>query len=101
MENETKEAIQEYVDMFVALRDKVGTDGALLITQEIGKNTRVKRMSQWNKRESKSPNGFSDTDDIPATAKQISYLKRLDVAVPEGLSKQQASDLIDEHNSKD
>ena len=70
---------------------------AVALVQEIGKDLRVEKMR-----------GFPDTtvasintDGEPlATSKQIGFLRRLGVEVPAGLSKVEASRLIDEAQQK-
>ena len=77
---------------------KVGSDEvAAVILEQVGKDQRCERMmgsSEFRR------NAVNDGDDTQATSKQISYLKRLGVEVTAGLTKQQASELIDEAMAK-
>ena len=80
-----------YVELYEELKAKVGSeDVALAIVEQVGKDNRVERM-----RSSVVQNGTNGEQ--PATEKQIAYLKVLNVEVSEGLTKSQASELIDQH----
>ena len=80
-----------YVELFEDLKARVGSDDvALAIVEQVGKDSRVERM-----RSSVVQNGTNGEQ--PATGKQIAYLKALKVDVSEGLTKSQASELIDQH----
>jgi len=46
--------------------------------------------------ENRSPQKKVHNSDSPATDKQIEYLKKLGVHIPEQVTRQQASDLIDQ-----
>ena len=86
----------DYLELFGKVRSEVGDDQiALGILQELGKDSRVERMRLSQERVEARTNG-----DEPATGKQIGYLKFLGVQIPEGLTKQQASELIDEAQGK-
>ena len=73
-------------------------DAAIALVQELGKDIRTKEIrSEWNAglaiRRSTDDN---PSDGIEATPKQLAFLKRLRVDVPDGMTKQQASELIDD-----
>lgn len=80
-----------YADAFKRARSKAG-DGELagMIMQQIGRDLRTAQI-QGAIGISGSSNG-----DVPATPKQLAYLDRLGVPFEERISKQQASELIDE-----
>jgi hypothetical protein len=82
--------IQRKIDGYMRLFDEIKTatgddDTARVMLGEIAKDI---RMAQ--RRQDGSPNG-----DDPASERQIAYLKMLGVPVPEGLTRRQASGLID------
>lgn len=90
-----------YLDAYGAARDRVGDDlVAVAVMQEIAKDRRMVRISQERNGSYGNGNGNGHDDngsgDGPATKKQINYLKRLNVEFPEGISKKEASALIDE-----
>lgn len=79
------------------MKARVGNEEvAVVLVQEIGKDGRVERM-----RFGPSVNAYTRLDangDQPATGKQIGFLKRLGVEISQGLTKEHASALIDQHN---
>lgn len=66
---------------------------AIAVLGEYGKDRRAEVMKEARL------NGYSNGNGQP-TPKQIAYLKRLGIEMPEGLTKQQASKLIDEAKNK-
>ncbi len=82
--------IKEYVDEFAVIANEVfkrfpmteTRDVAIAILQERGKDRRQAVISK----------GRNNT---PATERQLQYLKRLGVEAPKGLTKTDASTLID------
>ena len=65
--------------------------------QEIGKDGRVEKMRGVSTRPgSQAGVGFGSETDQSATPKQLSFLKRLGVEIDAGLTKRDASKLIDE-----
>lgn len=88
MENET---INEYAALFDAILKRTDDYGvAIAILEQLGKD---RRMAAMNERERSNGNGGTE---VPATGKQLSYLKQLGVETPAGLTKKAASELIDE-----
>ena len=80
-----------YADAFEKANARVGNgELASLIVQQIGKDLRTAQI------QGASGNSGNSNGDVPATPKQLAYLKRLGVPFEEGLSKKQASELIDE-----
>lgn len=86
-----------YVELFENVKAKVGSDEvALAIVEQVGKDERVERMQSGSGHASRAESGV--VSDQPATEKQLGYLKKLGVEFGEGLTKQQASALIDAHS---
>ena len=79
--------IEEYAFLVEQIRNRFGDDAeAMVVLQEIGKDIRANNIQQ-----KKSFNGNS-----PATEKQIAYMKKLGLTIPEGLTLRQASKMIDD-----
>lgn len=88
---ETEDRQEGYIETFRDLTKRTGSiDAAIAIMQELAKDHRQIRINGNGQRNS---NG-------PATEKQLSFLDKLGVSYPEGVTKQAASQLIDEHHSK-
>ena len=89
-------SLSKYLDLYERVKARVGNEEvAVVLVQEIGKDGRVERM-----RSGASVKAYTRLDangDQPASRKQVGYLKVLNVKVPEGVTKQQASELIDQH----
>jgi len=86
MEIETH-TIDYYVELLEQIRERTDNETeAVAIMAEIRKDMRMQQIQQR-----KPSNGAT-----PATEKQIQYMKRLDVEIPDGLTIQNASRLIDE-----
>ena len=91
MKMEMNERLEEYLDLFETVKARVGDEQvACEIINQVGKDGRCEKM-QGSRRS--TVNASDDGNEIPATSKQIGYLKRLGVAVPEGVTKYQASEL--------
>ena len=87
MEIDIKQKIAQYSLILAEIEARCGDETkALVILQEIGKDMRANNIQQH-----KSYNG-----NYPATENQIGYLKSLGAEIPEGLTKRQASQLIDD-----
>ncbi len=99
---EKQDRAQEYLDLFGELRASTGDEqAALAILQELGKDGRVERMRGVPARQSVQTGvGFGSETDQSATAKQLSFLRRLGVKFEADISKHEASRLIDEAQSK-
>jgi hypothetical protein len=77
-----------YLNLFEQIRKRVmDVPLSMVILQEIGKDIRQERIGT---REYSNGNG-----DSPATDKQIGYMRKLGIPVPENLTKREASRLID------
>ena len=80
--------IEEYAFLMDKIRNRFGEDPeAMVILQEIGKDIRASNIQHKQ----------SHNSNPPATEKQIAYLKSLGSTIPEGLTKYQASRLIDQN----
>jgi len=87
MEIDVKAKIDEYTSLLEQIKEKVNNENeAVAVLQEIGKDLRTVFIQT----------GQDTNNDSLATKKQIGYLKRLGVEIPEGLTKKDASRLIDE-----
>ncbi len=92
----------ERVDFYKQLVDQlVGfvPDTAVVATvvEQVGKDLRMGQILRRENNTSNGSNGWNGSDEQPATAKQIGFLRRLGVKdIPAGLSKRDASTLIDE-----
>jgi hypothetical protein len=85
MINDMQTTIEEYVRLYDAVKKHVSDSSlALAVLQEIRKDLRMQEHRQT------VTNG-----DWPATENQIAYLRNLGAEIPEGLTRQQASQLID------
>ena len=81
-----QERVDHYLELLEQLKGKVSDEGsAVRILSEISKDVRMEQI----KEEREGMNGE------PATMKQLQYLKTLGIQVSPGLTKRQASRLID------
>ncbi len=91
MENEQTDKIGHYAKLFREIRVQVDSDqAAAAVLCEVAKDSRSAQIREERR------NGNGNGQDGPATPKQTRYLKRLGVEAPEGLTKADASQLIDE-----
>ena len=87
MKIDVQTKINEYALLIEQIRNRLGDDAdTLAVLQEIGKDIRANNIQQTK----------SYNSDYPATENQIAYLKRLGSKIPEGLTKRQASKMIDD-----
>lgn len=85
-----KEKISSYVELFTLLRSSVNDEQvAALILEQIAKDARTQLLIQRN-------GNHKSESDVPATEKQLGYLKSLGADVPAGMTKQQASKMIEQ-----
>ncbi len=94
---EMNQKLEEYLDLFETVKARVGdAQVACEIVNQVGKDNRCALMRDGGVGQavmSRDPDG-------PATRKQIGFLRTLGVAIPEGLTKRQASELIDQTAGK-
>ena len=93
MEQKTNEAkLQSYIKTYEQIRRQVPDDyTATAILQEMAKDARMQQIRAER---------MEQAETIPATEKQIAYLQRLGVEVPNHLTKEEASQLIDDAVAK-
>ena len=98
MENKNiEERIEECLKLLARIKAKVGDERtALAILQEVKKDMRGQQASEDRRGGNGQPDPAPGSVEIPATASQVNYLKRLGVEVPLHLTKRAASALIDE-----
>ena len=90
--------IDQYLELFDKLKARTGDErSALTILQEVNKDIRMAQI----RAERENGNGNGSSADGEATNRQRAYLKRLGVEMPSGLTKKQASELIDEALGKE
>jgi len=83
---------EKYLGLFEEVKNRVGDDRiAMSIVQEVSKDRRMDEMRE----ERESKNGE------PATVRQLQFMKSLGVEATPGLTKKQASGLIDEALAKE
>jgi|GEM_PF-5969201 len=76
--------VNEYAFLLELIKAKFNGSDAIVILQEMRKDARTAAMQKGYK------------NDMPATSKQLGYLKGLGVEIPENLTKKQASKLIED-----
>ena len=87
MDEENETLLMRYLELFAGVKQKVVNDtAAAAIFQEIARDRRMQQIK---------PEQGADGD-APATDKQIGYLKRLGVQIPPELTKQRASEILDQ-----
>jgi|SRR3989304_4244665 len=95
-----REYIQTFVEIVATLRDqyKYSREGAVIgagyIISELGAN----RRTLWiNQAKEESINQIKEVRQktLPATEKQIAYMKKLEIETIEGMTREQASEKID------
>ena len=101
MEIETAEkTVEQYLTLLGKIKARTGDDRtALTILQEVSKDMRMAQVRE--ERENGYGHGSNQSDDAEATERQCAYLRRLGVEIPEGLTKKEASALIDEALAKE
>jgi len=83
-----------YVQLYEQTMNQVDdSHAAIAIMQEVAKDL---RMEQIQSEKQVGHGGGSNGRDWPATEGQVAYLKKLGTAIPDGLTKREASALIDQ-----
>lgn len=102
MENEIiREKVEEYLKLFDDIRARTGDDRtAVTILQEVKKDLRMAQIRAERENSNGKSNSNGNDNGVLASAAQIGYLKKLGVKIPIGLTKKQASSLIDEATAK-
>jgi hypothetical protein len=95
MEPESQSTLEAYASQFHTLKQRVGDAGAATaILQEVARDRRAQQIR------AEKQVGRTELNGEPATAKQREFLKDLKINIPQGLTKQAASALIDEGIAK-
>ena len=82
--------VEKYVELYGQVKSRVGSDEiAAVILDQVGKDGRTERMNN-------SVNAKQSGSGDEITPKQYGMLKHLGVEIPDGCTKQRASELIDE-----
>lgn len=98
IDEETQTRLDQYIEAYEAALRRVQIEQvAVALVQETAKDTRTGRIQQ--ERRTGTPAG-APGQNLPATAKQIAFLQRLGVDVPQHLSKAEASAMIDEAQAR-
>ena len=86
MDSIIEQKLESYLELLDEIKQRIGDDDiATALLGEIAKDLRMEQIQQ-----ERSFNGSA-----PATEAQIGYLKRLGAVIPDGLTRSQASKLID------
>ena len=94
MKADTQNKIDYYVELYDTISNKTGNDAiTVVIFQEVIKDMRMKYIAKTN------GNGNGNADAL-ATEKQKEYLRKMGRAFDEGLTKKDASAMIDEEIKK-
>ena len=87
LKEETQSKLDMYVEAYDRIKQRIGDERvSSVILQELAKDIRIARPKS---------DGFADNP-VPATDKQLAFLRRLGKDVDGPLTKQQASALIDD-----
>lgn len=91
MESDTQSTLDAYTSLFQTLKQRLGDAGvATAILQEVARDRRAQQIR--DERQAKQ----TKVDGEAATQKQLEFLKDLKMDIPQGLTKQAASLLIDQ-----
>lgn len=86
MDSIIEQKLEGYLELLDEIKQRIGDDDiAMTLLSEIAKDLRMNEIQQ-----ERSFNG-----NAPATEAQLAYLRRLGAVIPEGLTRSQASKLID------
>ena len=87
MESMDIDKLESYIELYDEIREKTESDSAAVaILQEMGKDKRSNQI-----RDEKT-----SVNNEPATEKQRRFMKRLGMSFPKGVTKKEASVLLDE-----
>ena len=97
MDTTTNGRVEEYLEVYEQVNTVVkSAEVAAAIIEQIGKDTRC----EWLMAAERSNGNGQSNGNEPATEKQLGFLKALKVDVSAGLSKAEASRMIDEAQGK-
>lgn len=95
MEQDKQTTLEAYSSLFDMLKQRVGDAvAATAILQEVARDRRAQQIRDDRQAQQAQENGE------PATQKQLEFLKDLKMDIPQGLTKQAASALIDEGRAR-
>ena len=95
MEPKTQSTLEAYASQFHALKERVGdASAATAVLQEVARDRRAEQIR------AEKQAGRAEQNGEPATQKQLEFLKDLKMDIPQGLTKQAASLLIDQRRAK-
>ena len=104
MKTEIQDSLKTYIEVFDEAKKCVNDDAvAAALVEQVGKDHRASQIrAERNGNHAIHENGIGNdsNDDTPATEKQLAFLRRLGVDVDGDISKQRASELIDEAQAK-
>ena len=87
MEPNTQAKLDKYLELFEEIKGKVNDEiVARTIMTEISKDRRMEQIREER--------GMKNGE--PATTRQLQFMKKLGLEIPPGITKQQASTLLDE-----
>jgi len=100
MELDFESKLEAYSDAYSKIREQLGGDsvGAAALIEQLSKDARLQQILA--ERKSNGVSSVDNGDSQSATPKQISYLKSLGVKVPNGITKKDASDMLDKMTGK-
>ena len=97
MDTTTQARLADYLEVYEQVNRVVKhAEVTAAIIEQVGKDARCQSLMNGRSNGNGLANGNGDQ---PASEKQIGFLKRLKVEVPAGVSKREASRLIDEAQS--
>ncbi len=97
MDTATNARVEGYLRVYERVNSVVKhAEVAAAIIEQVGKDARCESLMNGRSNGNGHANGNGD---MPATEKQLGYLAKLGVQVPAGVSKREASRLIDEAQS--
>jgi len=96
MDNKTNARIDEYLEVFSIVNPVVkNAEVVSAIIEQIGKDVRCRWLMNGRSNGIDFGNG-----DVPATEKQLNFMRDLGIDIPKGCRKSEASRLIDEAQGK-
>lgn len=89
--------LTRYMALYQRVLNRVGDERvAIAFVHELAKDARMERIQAERLGGSKNSSSGEEWDSVPATARQLALLRVLNIRVVDGLTKLQASNLIDD-----
>ena len=102
MERTSQSELERYLKLLDSIKARVEDERtAVVILQELNKDRRMASIREERQNGNGHSSANSEQEDQPATEKQLAYLRKLGASPSEGLTKHQASKLIDEALEKE